>query len=75
MKKLPEKYTPCRGCERRLFNCHSTCDEYKAYKQTLNEERTKRYKAYNDDRYFAEKNFAKAEHNLRYKERLKQRKQ
>ena len=73
MNKIPEKDTPCRYCEIRKLNCHASSEEYKAYKKKLDKERNERYKAYNDDRYFADKNFAKAKYNIRYRSRLKKR--
>ena len=29
----------CQGCEKRTKNCHSTCEDYKAYSQALRDRR------------------------------------
>lgn len=30
---------PCQGCEKRTMNCHSTCEEYKAYSTNIRAKR------------------------------------
>lgn len=64
----------CKDCEKRHINCHSTCEDYKAYKDKLNAERSERCKACRDERYFKERDSRKSEMSLRYKRRLSQRK-
>lgn len=29
--------SPCKGCEKRVLRCHSTCEAYKAYTQEREE--------------------------------------
>ena len=36
---------PCRYCEDRYSGCHAKCEEYKAWKQELNDKKTKAYEA------------------------------
>ena len=44
------KKSPCYGCEKRYSNCHSNCEEYKAYRavidataKTVHEKRTEEW--------------------------------
>lgn len=33
------KNAPCKGCEKRDVKCHSTCEEYKAWKSAIDAEK------------------------------------
>ena len=34
MSKAYYEVTPCKGCEKRVVGCHSTCDEYNKWKKS-----------------------------------------
>lgn len=34
----------CRGCEKRYLGCHSMCEEYKAFKETVKTAKKKKAK-------------------------------
>ena len=64
----------CKDCDKRHINCHSTCEEYKAYKAECEIKQIIKQQAYMDDSYFRDKNIRAAEKSLRYKSRLLKRK-
>lgn len=37
-----KKIAPCKDCQKRRFNCHSMCVEYKAWKKEYDEMMAKR---------------------------------
>ena len=45
---------PCQGCEKRTMNCHSTCEDYKAFKKKHDEDMAKKIAEMNTDRMFRE---------------------
>ena len=40
---------PCRNCEQRAPKCHSTCPQYKEYRESLTEIRKEKNKYYQVD--------------------------
>lgn len=36
---MPVEKRPCYNCDKRTVNCHCTCEDYKAYKQELSEQK------------------------------------
>ena len=43
--------SPCKGCSERVLHCHSSCERYKQYKDTLEDYKAKKA-AENDNREF-----------------------
>lgn len=38
-------YPPCKGCNERYIGCHSQCEQYKAYKDKVDEQAKAQNKA------------------------------
>jgi hypothetical protein len=47
-----DKNVPCYGCERRNAHCHSSCEDYKKFKQMRDEENAVIRKHKEEDRDF-----------------------
>ena len=45
---------PCKNCEERVPKCHSVCPKYKAYRDSLAQEKKERQKFYDVDSLRAE---------------------
>ena len=45
----------CKNCEKRVLGCHSTCEEYLAYKKSVGEVKEKRREARQYHIYMSER--------------------
>ena len=57
--------SPCLGCESRSLGCHSICDKYLSFKQSISKSRQEYNERFSKDEYFRERRKDNAEAHLK----------